>query len=171
MPNTGQTVTFDQMKGTIGSLVFLWSGIEQTLSESIETLLAGGKSKSAHGISRSLDAWSYAINKEDNSRVLQVELSERLVKLLKKALVIRKLVCHGLVGISAQRHTDDTEAHLKVRLGDHARVLTWQQLDEMFRWMSRSRCLIHDLTDAAMENDDQRANARLFGWETFPEQQ
>uniref|UniRef100_UPI0019D3382F hypothetical protein n=1 Tax=Pseudophaeobacter leonis TaxID=1144477 RepID=UPI0019D3382F len=49
-------------------------------------------------------------------------------------------------------------------------LLTWYQLDEMFSWMSRSRWLISALTEAAMENDVQRANNRLLGWENFPEQ-
>ncbi len=171
MPDTGQTVTFDQMKGTIGSLVYLWSGIEETLIDSIEMLHAGKKPKSAHGIYRSLDVWSQAANQVDTSRTLQADLCDRLVKTLKEALVIRNLVCHGLIGISAQLNIDATEAHLKVQLGDDARLLTWRQLDEMFSWMSRSGLLISALTDAAMKKDAQRANARLRGWEKFPVQQ
>jgi hypothetical protein len=171
LPNTGQPITFDQIKGTIGSLVFLWSGIEQSLTDSIELLHAGKKPKSAHGISRSLDVWSQAVTQRNNSRTLQANLCERLVSILEEALVIRNLVCHGLIGISAQLHFDAPEAHLKVQLGEDKRLLTWNQLDEMFKWMSRSRWLIRDLTSAAMENDDQRADAKLLGWKNFPAQQ
>jgi hypothetical protein len=78
---------------------------------------------------------------------------------------------HGLIGISALCDIDAPEAHLKVQLGEDKRILNWNQLDEMFEWMSRSRWLIGDLTDAAMESDDQRANARLLGWMNFPAQQ
>ena len=171
MPDTNQTITFDQMKGTIGSLVFLWSGIEQSLAEAIENLHADRKPKSVHRISRSIDVWSQAVKQTDNINTLQVDLCDRLVKLLKEALLIRNLVCHGLTGISAQLHIDAPEAHLKVQLGEDTRLLTWSQLDEMFSWMSRSGWLIRDLTEAAMENDAQRANDRLLSWEKFPKQQ
>ncbi len=171
MPDTRQTITFDQMKGTIGSLVFLWSGIEQSLTESIEYLHAGRKPKSVHGISRSIDVWSLAVKQKDKCSALQAALCDRLVEMLREALVIRNLVCHGLIGISAQLHKDDPEPHLKVQLGEDTRLLTWYQLNEMFSWMSRSRWLIRDLTEAAMENDAQRANNRLVNWEKFPEQQ
>jgi hypothetical protein len=170
VPDTEQTITFDQMKGTIGSLVFLWSGIEQALTEAIEDLHAERKLKSVHGISRSIDVWSLAVKQADNISTLQADLCDRLVKMLREALVIRNLVCHGLIGISAQRHIDGPEAHLKVQLGEDRRLLTWYQLDRMFSWMSRSRWLIRDLTEAAMENDAQRANNRLLSWEKFPEQ-
>ncbi|MBU2983275.1 hypothetical protein KO498_15825 [Lentibacter algarum] len=171
MPDTGQTITFEQMKGTTGSLVFLWSGIEQSLDEAIENLHAEKKPKSVHGISRSIDVWSLAVKQADNISILQADLCDRLVKMLKEALVIRNLVCHGLTGISARLHIDHPEAHLKVQLGEDTRILTWYQLDEMFGWMSRSRWLIKDLTEAAMANDAQPANDRLLSWEKFPEQQ
>lgn len=171
MQDTDQTITFDQMKGTIGSLVFLWSGIEQSLNEAIENLHTEKKPKSVHGISRSIDVWSLAVKQTDNTSTLRTDLCDRLVRMLKEALVIRNLVCHGLTGISARPHIDYPEAHLKVELGEDTRLLTWHQLDEMFSWMSRSRWLIRDLTEAAMENDAQRANNRLLGWEKFPEQQ
>ena len=171
MPDTNQTITFDQMKGTIGSLVFLWSGIEQSLTEAIENLHAERKLKSLHGISRSIDVWSQAVKQTDNINTLQVDLCDRLVKMLKEALLIRNLVCHGLTGIAAQLHIDAPEAHLKVQLGEDTRLLTWSQLDEMFSWMSRSGWLIRDLTEAVMENDAQRPNDRLLSWEKFPEQQ
>ncbi|SFN44059.1 hypothetical protein SAMN04487859_102221 [Roseovarius lutimaris] len=171
MRDTDQTITFDQMKGTIGSLVFLWSGIEQSLNESIENLHTEKKSKSVHGISRSIDVWSLAVKQTDNTSTLRTDLCDRLVRMLKEALVIRNLVCHGLTGISVRLHIDYPEAHLKVQLGEDTRLLTWKQLDEMFSWMSRSRWLIRDLTEAAMENDAQRAHNRLIRWEKFPEQQ
>lgn len=170
MQDTDKIVTIDQMKGTIGSLVFLWSGIEQSLNDAIENLHAEKKPKSVHGISRSIDVWSLAVKQTDNISPLRVDLCDRLVRMLKEALVIRNLVCHGLQGISAQHYIDAPEAHLKVQLGEDMRLLTWHQLDEMFSWMSRSGWLIRALTEAAMENDVQRGNNRLLGWENFPEQ-
>jgi len=170
VPETIQTITFDQMKGSIGSLVFLWSKIEKALTDSNRKMHAGKFPKAAHGISRSLEVWSQAASQADSSLAIQDELRKRLVKMLKEALVIRNLVCHGLIGITAHLHVDDPEAHLRVQLGDDERVLTWSKLDEMFRWMSRACWLISVLTDAAMDNDTQRVNARLHPWENFPAQ-
>ncbi|PXW65653.1 hypothetical protein C7964_1158 [Loktanella sp. PT4BL] len=169
MPDTDQTITFDQMKGTIGSLLYLWSGIEKSLNVAIENLHGENVPRSVHGISRSIDVWSLAIKQTDQTSTLRADLCDRLVKMLKEALVIRNLVCHGLIGISARLHIDDPEAHLKVQLGDDMRLLTWHQLDEMFSWMSRTRWLIRDLTEAAIQNDPQRANDRLLSWVNFPE--
>jgi hypothetical protein len=84
--------------------------------------------------------------------------------LLKEALVVRNLVCHGLVGICA----DGQSAHLHVKLGTDERLFTWNDLDEMFRWMSRTKWLISALTKAAIEGDTNRAGARLCGWKDFP---
>lgn len=170
MPETNQTITFEQMKGTIGSLVYLWSGIELTLNESIEVIRSGKNPKPVHGISRSLDTWAQAVNEQHENRPLQADLCKRLVKMLKEALVIRNLVCHGLVSIQSKNFADQDEAHLSVKLGYDARILTWHQLDEMFGWMSRTKWLINDLTDAAIESDALRANARLRAWEGFPVQ-
>lgn len=171
MPDTDQTITFDQMKGTIGSLLYLWSGIEKSLNVAIENLHGENVPRSVHGIRRSIDVWSLAIKQTDQTSTLRADLCDRLVKMLKEALVIRNLVCHGLIGISARLHIDDPEAHLKVQLGDDMRLLTWHQLDEMFSWMSSTRSLIRDLTEAATQNDAQRANDRLLSWVNFPEQQ
>ncbi len=90
--------------------------------------------------------------------------------LLTEVLLIRNLVCHELIGISAQDGLAGREAHLTVKLDNHERVLTWNELQGLFKWMSRIDGLIRDLTNAAMEKDAIRANARLLNWETFPKQ-
>ncbi|SMY08417.1 hypothetical protein [Flavimaricola marinus] len=161
-------ITIDQMKGTIGSLVYLWSEIEREIEISLERLSGEETQKPVHGISRSLEAWSQTVKPKDNLRPLQAELSDRLVALLRESLVIRNLVCHGLIGISAQFHACEPEAHLKVKLGDDALDLTWQQLQEMFDWMSRAGFLIIGLTNAALEVDAARAEEGLQGERYFP---
>lgn len=164
MPLENQMITFERMKGTIGTLIFLWSGIEGELTDSVRMLCDGKVAKSAHGISRSLEMWSERVISKDDSRSLQATLCARVVELLKEALVVRNLVCHGLVGICA----DGRSAHLHVKLGTDERLLSWNDLDEMFRWMSRTKWLIGALTKAAMEGDTNRAGARLRGWKDFP---
>lgn len=170
MTKTNQIITIDQMKGAIGSLVFLWSSIERTLTDSIRRMNDGEIPNSAHGISRSLEQWSRGVITEDGSRLIQTALCSRSVKMLKEALSIRNLVCHGLIGYSAQTHQNEPEAHLIVKLGNDERTLTWSELDEMFRWMSRISRLIENLTYAAMEEDTKQANDRLRAWEGFPKQ-
>ncbi|PLS19784.1 hypothetical protein C0U40_20050 [Amylibacter cionae] len=116
---------------------------------------------------RSLDVWSQAIKQNNTDRPLQLLLCNRLIKMLKEALVIRNLVCHGLTGILAENKLDGTEAHLRVQLGQDTRLLTWHQLQEMFKWMSQSEQLISALTNAALEDDPLKANEQLFVWEMF----
>lgn len=170
MARSDQIVTFDQMKGTIGSLVWLWSEIERELVAAIRRLHAGDVPKSAHGIHRSLDLWSKCILHGGQDREPQIQLCQRLIHLLRDALDIRNLVCHGLTGISAQLHPTGREAHLTVQLSDDRRILTWSELEEMFAWMSQAKWLIRDLTAAAMDSDAARGNGKLVAWQDFPRQ-
>ncbi|WP_145991965.1 hypothetical protein [Neptunicoccus cionae] len=167
MHDIEQPVTYYQIERTIASLLSLWSNIERSLSKSIERLHAGKETKAPHGILRSLDVWSQAIKQNNTDRPLQLLLCNRLIKMLKEALVIRNLVCHGLTGILAENKLDGTEAHLRVQLGQDTRLLTWHQLQEMFKWMSQSEQLISALTNAALEDDPLKANEQLFVWEMF----
>ncbi len=100
-PRSDETVTFDQIKATIGSMVFLWSGIEGALDVAIRKMHAGERPKSAHGISRSIDLWSLNVLRNEDGREPQVRLCRRVADHLNDACRIRNLVCHGLVGINA----------------------------------------------------------------------
>jgi hypothetical protein len=170
MPETAQTITFAEMKGAIGSLLFLWSDIERALTKAIGKLHVEEVPKSVHGISKSLNHWSLQVLAGAEDRPLQSQLCQRATGMLREALAIRNLVCHGLIGITAQRDLAGDDAHLTVELKNEVRTLTYSELQEMFRWMSRTHWLIGALTDAAIEKDAERANAKLLGWEDFPEQ-
>ena len=101
---------------------------------------------------------------------MQTDLCRRLVGMLKEALVVRNLVCHGLIGISAQGGRANGVAHLRVELGDEARIVTWHEFQAMFSWMSRSKWLIEDLTAAALDPELGSSSKKIAAWEEFPRQ-
>lgn len=143
MAASEQPVSFEQIKGAIGSLVLLWSQIERELAAAIRRLSAETYPIKVHGISISIDAWSKRVIDTGRDRPLQTRLCQKLAEWLKKALHIRNAVCHGLVGISGQIHRAHTEAHLVTELCGCTRILTWSELQELFSWMSRAPWMIH----------------------------
>jgi hypothetical protein len=167
MSESVQPVTFDQMKAAIGSLVWLWSRIEGGLAKAIRDLHAGDVPRTAYGISRSLDVWSSAVLSGVRDRGRQEQLCLRMTELLKDALRVRNLVCHGLINISAPLSHEGCEAHLEVHLNDSRRILTWSELNEMFAWMSRINWLIADLTAAAVESDPVKADRMVGPWQNY----
>lgn len=170
MTERGEQISFDQMKGTIGGLLMLWSDIERSLNVAVEALLPGERARSVRGISRSLDAWSEQVMLGGPDRRLQTDLCRRLVGMLKEALVVRNFVCHGLNGISAQGGRANVVAHLRVELGDEKRIITWHEFQAMFVWMSRGKWLIEDLTAAALEPELDSSRGKIAAWEGFPKQ-
>lgn len=168
MPEAADTITLDQMRGAVGSLLFLWSDIERSLQAVIQTELFARDGPPVHQLSRALSLWSQRVMAASQGRPRQAQLCRRLTRLLSEALAVRNLVCHGLVGYYAQVSHGSQEAHLLVELDTDRRVLTWSELQGMFRWMSRSRWLIEALTGAAMERDAARSEDRLRGWDEFP---
>lgn len=161
-------VSFEQIQGTIGSLAWLWSGIERELEAALKELRGGPDAPPVHGISRSLEVWSTEILKREAGEGLQAALCQRLVRMLKEALVVRNLVCHGLKGIHAQSSDASSEAYLVVQLGEVQRTLPWSELQTMFAWMSRAPWLICDLTTAALSADPGRSSEQLQHWDCFP---
>jgi hypothetical protein len=159
-------VSYMQMKEAVGSLAYLWSGIERALSASIRRMTRDRGSTPVHGISRSIDAWAGLVLPRGEDRPLQAQICERLVALLKEALVVRNLVFHGLRDIRLDRH--DREAHLEVELGEDRRRIAMSELESMFRWMGNAPGLIADLTAAALETKAAHSTERLAGWEDFP---
>jgi len=162
-------VTFDQIKGTVGSLLLLWSRVEKALTASIRTLHAGEVPKTAHGIGKSLNVWSTRVMRGHGGRQLQKQICKQLVKHLKEALEIRNFVAHGLIGIAASfDRPGEADAHLTAELNGEHRVFTRQELEEMFAWMSRAPELIACLADAAMDHEPESADRSLIPWKNFP---
>lgn len=161
-------VTLDQMKGAVGSLLFLWSQIERALGASIDALMDGGTTKRPHGIAQNLDHWRTEIQNRTGRSGLADELCIRLTDDLCEALAARNLVCHGLIGYTARLTPLDEEACLTVELNGIARKLSWTELQKMLKWMSQASRLIGDLTISVLESDPSKSNALLQGWKDFP---
>ncbi|TNC45039.1 hypothetical protein FHG66_20365 [Rubellimicrobium rubrum] len=170
MSENSELVTLEQMKASVGSLLFLWSDIERSLRAAFETELFAGTPSPVHRISQALGLWSERVLQAGRGRPLQTDLCQRLSGHLREALVVRNLVCHALIGYSADVPHLSQRAHLRVQLEKDVRLLTWGELQTMFRWMSRSRWLIADLTQAAMDKDAIASEKSLLGWQGFPEQ-
>lgn len=168
MPGNDTTVTMEQMRGAVGSLLLLWSQIERELADSLDALHHDGRDKPTHGIARTLNLWSHEMQKRKGQRVLAAQLQDLVEAHLREALSVRNLVCHGLIGITARIRNADEEAHLTVELGDVTRNLSWTELQTMFEWMSRARFLIRDLTAAVLATDPLHGDKLLQGWEEFP---
>jgi len=169
VPEPAEPVSAQDIKAAVGSMLFLWSDLERALRDALRTELFADRPEPVHQISRVLDLWSGRVGAAGPDRPLQREVCGRLRDLLGQALRVRNMICHGLVGYSAEDRGRSREAHLVVELGGERRDLGWGELQAMFAWMSRSRWVIEDLTRAALEADATAGEAFLRGWEGFPQ--
>lgn len=149
--NAEAIVTFDQIKGAVGSLIYLWSQVERELADSIRELASDEHTKLPHGIGRSLDRWCQEIRLRTEASGTVDEICRHLVEILGEALDMRNLVCHGLIGITAHLEPRQEEASLTDELNGTTRELTWTELQRMFGWMSQATWVIRHLTNAALE--------------------
>ena len=158
------TVSFDQVKGSLGSLLFLWSRIERTARDEVAAMHGGKLPKSAHGLAAVLDAWEARLVEPRNERPLQAALASEVRARLKRPLEIRNGVCHGLFGISAEFNGRPAEISWDLN-GKRDRVL-WDELQQVLIWLSRAPRAIGILSHAAAEPDDFKAAKRLPdpGW-------
>ncbi len=163
MADSERPVTYEQIRGTIGSMVWLWAEIERALKRAIVSL--GHEPR--HGISRNLRLWSGLVGSDAPERASQVALRDRVVWHLAESLRLRNALCHGISGISAQRQ--DAPAFLTVQSDDRPpERLEWDRLQAMFAWMSRCDEIIVSLTEAAREADPARRAQLLAVWTGFP---
>ena len=163
-----ERISFEKISGTIGSMLFLWCGIEKALGAALLAQHRGQMPKGHHGIRSRILIWSGQILAGDDQRPLQSHVGCAVVAHLEHSLDLRNLICHGLIGVSASHTPTDPEAHLTVERARVQRKIYWGELQPMFAWMSRTPWVIEDLTDAAMTADDESANRRLHAWRRFP---
>lgn len=128
-------VSFEQISGSLGSLLLLWSTIEQSARAEVARANDGQLPKSAHGIAAALSAWEAAVvNGKDPSQLRKV-LASTLRAQLQDPLDVRNGVCHGLVGLSATH--GDGAASLTWELNGKRRSVTWDELQVTFSWLSK----------------------------------
>lgn len=157
-------VTFDQIKGAIGSLLLLWSTIERTVRADVAAANGGELPKSAYGLAAVLNAWKANLVAARQTRPYQASLASEVRARLQRPLDIRNGICHGLVGISSEYN--GTRAELTWDLNGGQESVTWEELEEIFSWLAGAPHAIGILSHAAAEPDDFKASKRLPepGW-------
>ncbi|MCU0829514.1 MAG: hypothetical protein MUE52_19550 [Tabrizicola sp.] len=143
-----ETVTYERMKGAIGSLLLLWATIETAAR--IETDRGGGQAltKNARGAGAVLAAWVRMIQSkvQDNSAAARLALN--LHAQLLEPLEVRNGVCHGLDGISAS--WGDEPATITWRAKGKCEIRTWEELQVMFAFLSKIPRAIGLISDCAL---------------------
>ena len=127
-------VSYDEIKGSLGSLLFLWAAIEKEARDRVEHAHGGRLPKSAHGISAVLDAWEATVRSEQDTS-LRASLASTLRVRLRRPLDIRNGVCHGLVGWRAAR--GDRPATLTWEMGGTRSSISYEELQDLFGWLSK----------------------------------
>jgi hypothetical protein len=128
-------VSFEQISGSLGSLLLLWSAIEQSARAEVARANDGQLPKSAHGIAAALIAWEAAVVGGKDPSQLRKVLASTLRAQLQNPLDVRNGVCHGLVGLSATH--GDRAASLTWELNGKRRSVTWDELQVTFSWLSK----------------------------------
>lgn len=130
-----QEVSIDQLKGSLSSLLYLWTRIERAARAEVARAHDGKFPKSAHGIAAVLNAWEASVANVMPAPSFRVLLASTLRDQLKEPLKIRNGVCHGLVGLSASQN--DQPATLIWELNDERRSVSWEELQSLFGWLSK----------------------------------
>lgn len=152
-------VTFEQMKGSLGSLLLLWAGIERTVRDEVSRAHSGILPKSAYGIAAALNTWEAAMIEDQLARPFQALLASRLRAQLQWPLEIRNGVCHGLIGVSAA--DGGKPATLTWEINGIQSSITWDELQTVFKWLSKIPGAISMISRAPADQKSCR-EARLL---------
>lgn len=147
-------VSFEQIRGSLGSLLLLWSAIERAAREEVARAHDGQLPKSAHGIAAVLNAWEAAVVARQDASSLRILLASTLRAQLQDPLDIRNGVCHGLVGLSAAY--GNRPATLTWELNDVKRGITWDELQAAFSWLSKVPFAIGIISNSHQEKSGGR---------------
>ncbi len=145
----GTDVSFEQIRGAIGSLLLVWSRVERAAGDEVARAHKGQLPKSAHGIARVLEAWEATVVAGREASPFRSLLASTLRVQLKEPLDFRNGVCHGLVELSASR--GDQPATLTCELNNTKRSLTWDELQSLFSWLSKLPYAITMISNSPLE--------------------
>lgn len=129
------SVTYDQMKGAIGSLLLLWASVERTARETVSQARGGTMPRSAQSISGLLNTWEVTIANDRSFRPFHAMLASRIRAQLQGPLSIRNGLCHGLVGVSAAYGGEPAKLYWEVR-GKQSSI-TWDEIQPILSWLAR----------------------------------
>jgi hypothetical protein len=142
-------VTYEQVSGSLGSLLLLWAAIEQQARKEVAGLHNGCLPKSAHGIAAVLNAWETAVVAAASIGSLRALLASTLKAQLKEPLSVRNGICHGLNGISSAY--DGKQAGLSWETDGVKRSIAWDELQATFSWLSKIPSAISMISNSPTE--------------------
>jgi hypothetical protein len=149
-----ETVSYERIKGTVASLLFLFAEIEgearRILSRAEQTKRQGR----TFGAGVVLRDWKNLLESQRTSRPYEAMLASRLWEQIQVPLKVRNGVCHGLVGASGER--DGTPATLQWRDDDGIRTMTYDELQQMFAWLSKVPLAMSMISQAQSAKDPSK---------------
>ena len=154
-------MTFELMTGIIGSLLLLRASIERTARGELAGMDGGTLPKSTHGAAAVLIAWEAKVTESGPARPFRVSHASRLRAQLQQPFDIRTGVCHGLAGASvADPGKPGTSTW---EMNGHQQSITRDELQGVFRWLSKVPYAISMISRAAAELEPVRAASLLPG--------
>lgn len=142
------------MRGSLGSLLLLWSRIEQSAREEVTRLYSGSLPKSSHGIAAVLNTWESAVIARQPDASLGPLLASTLRAQIQEHLNIRNGVCHGLRGISDAY--DETPATLTWEINGKVGSITWSEFQASFSWLCKVPFAISMISNSSCEKVGNR---------------
>lgn len=142
-------VTYEQISGSLGSLLLLWAAIERQARKEVARVHGGCLPKSAHGIAAVLNVWENAVVAEVSAGSLRALLASTLRAQLQEPLNVRNGLCHGLVGVSSAY--DGKPATLIWEINDIKCSITWEELQATFSWLSKIPFAISMISNSSAE--------------------
>lgn len=126
---------FDQIRGSVASLLLLWSTIERSAREEVARVNGGAVPKSAYGIAAVLGAWEDSVAAKRPTISLARSAAGQLNARLPAHLRVRNGICHGLDGVSSAH--DGHSARLTWTINGERGSIEWDDLQTSLRWLSR----------------------------------
>jgi hypothetical protein len=142
-------VTYEQVSGSLGSILLLWAAIERQARKEVAGLQNGCLPKSAHGIAAVLNAWETAVVAAASIGSLHALLASTLRAQLQEPLSVRNGVCHGLNGVSSAY--DGKPAALMWEIDGVKRSIAWDELQAAFSWLSKVPLAISMISNSPTE--------------------
>lgn len=152
-------VTFEQISGSLGSLLLLWAAIERQARQEVARVNDGILPRSAFGISAVLNAWEATVVQQHADQAFRSLLASKLRAQLQDSLNIRNGLCHGLLSASAAHQ--GKPAALMWELNGVERHITWEELQASFSWLSKVPDALSMISKSSAERQGNRMTDSL----------
>lgn len=146
-------VTFERLSGSLSSLLMLWARIEKSVRAEV-IRFHGYLPKSAYSISALLKEWEGTVIASQPATSLCRSLATALCAQLEKPLRIRNGLCHGLAGIASANAEEPAKLYWQLNGEDHS--ISWQELQELFAWLSRIPDAVRLISNPSLERIESR---------------